>query len=305
MLTEHELQVKELALKTQELDLKNRELELGKKKPNIFFSPLLLTMIVAILGIFGNLGLEAYKAGQAREAKSFDTALELIKAAAASGHVEQVRTNLKFIIDVELAPDSLRSKLNTYLSRPDAPLPGAIGQPTLADNSPTGGVSPRVIAAVVQQAQQQQAEQRAVPMVPVVPAPPPTTASPAPPPSLAAAPPPPRAPIVLTTGWIYLGKTTPDDTRWEKSSADGSLRFPDLPAGAKISAELIGKTIETTSSKFLREGGPPGRKVQSAIKETLRPGSKMRVKSIDNIGRDEGMPVVWAEVEVTAPAGAQ
>lgn len=303
MLTEHELQVKELALKTQELDLKNRALELDKKQPSIFLSPLLLTMIVAIIGIFGNLALEAYKAGQAREGKSFDTALELIKAAAASGHVEQVRTNLKFIIDVELAPESLRKKLTIYLSHPDAPLPGAIGQPTAFDNSPNGGVSPRVVAVVQQEALAQQRP------MPIVPAPPPaptngvpnTSGQPAPPP-VAAAPPP---PAVLATGWIYLGKTSPDEMKWVQSSADGSLRIPELRANARISDQLIGKTIEITSSKYMREGGPPGRKVQSAVKDTLKPGAKVRVKSIDNIGRDDGSPVLWAEVEVTAPAGAQ
>ena len=267
MTTDQELKKTEFVLKEKELMLKAEELASGKHKPLWWSGPLGLAVIGGLLAWGTNMFVEPYKASEARDAKTLEAALDIIKAAAASNNIEHTRINLQFIIDVELAPVDLRQRLKAYLNRPDAPLPSGIG---------TAGPTAASVGAGN------------------------ATASDA-----ARTPPPSQPASTGETGWFYLGKTNAEGTKWVASSAIGTFEL--VSAGVQNSAisvdqtvdtSLVGKTVRTLSPKYLRDGGVPGLRVQSPVKRTLNPGTFLKIKSIDNIGRDGGLPVLWAEVEV-------
>jgi hypothetical protein len=114
-------------------------------------------------------------------------------------------------------------------------------------------------------------------------------------------------------GWIFLGGIDGSLKQWVVSdSGTRSIVFesPELNAGTgfKVDEPLTqavkGQCLHTKTAKFLRGDGIDGRRLQSAIKQTLPSGTRLRVVGIDAIGRDDASsarnPVLWARVEVLA-----
>jgi hypothetical protein len=114
-------------------------------------------------------------------------------------------------------------------------------------------------------------------------------------------------------GWIFLGGIDGTLKRWVVSdSGTRSIEFdsPELNAGPGFKTEELltqavkGQCLRTKTAKFLRGDGVDGRRLQSAIKQTLPAGSRLRVVGIDAVGRDDASsarnPVLWARVEVLA-----
>lgn len=107
-------------------------------------------------------------------------------------------------------------------------------------------------------------------------------------------------------GWFYLGKTDLEFKAWTASSAIGTFvidpsREP-VRVGESIGQSvdnLVGRTIQTTSTKYLRSDGYPYERVRSALKKTLPRGTVLRIIAIEKQkALDAGEPVIWAEVEV-------
>ena len=112
-------------------------------------------------------------------------------------------------------------------------------------------------------------------------------------------------------GWIFLGGIEGTLKKWVPSdSGTRSIEFesPELNAGAgfKVDEPLTqavkGQCLHTRTAKFLRGDGIDGRRLQSAIKQTLPAGTRLRVAGIDAVGRDDASsarnPVLWAKVDV-------
>ena len=95
-------------------------------------------------------------------------------------------------------------------------------------------------------------------------------------------------------------------------SGTRSIAFesPELNAGPAFKVEepltqaVKGQCLHTKTAKFLRGDGIDGRRLQSAIKQTLPAGTRLRVVGVDFLGRDDASsarnPVLWARVEVLA-----
>jgi hypothetical protein len=83
---------------------------------------------------------------------------------------------------------------------------------------------------------------------------------------------------------------------------------PELNAGTAFKVDepltqaVKGQCLHTKTAKFLRGDGIDGRRLQSAIKQTLPAGTRLRVVGIDAVGRDDASstrnPVLWAKVDV-------
>lgn len=114
-------------------------------------------------------------------------------------------------------------------------------------------------------------------------------------------------------GWIFLGGVNGSLKQWVASdSGTRSIEFetPELNAGPGFKVEeplaqaVRGQCLHTKTAKFLRGEGIDGRRLQSAIKQTLPSGTRLRVVAIDSLGRDDASnarnPVLWARVEVLA-----
>jgi hypothetical protein len=114
-------------------------------------------------------------------------------------------------------------------------------------------------------------------------------------------------------GWIFLGGIDGSLKHWVVSdSGTRSIEFetPELNAGPAFKVEepltqaVKGQCLHTKTAKFLRGDGIDGRRLQSAIKQTLPSGARLRVVGIDAVGRDDASsarnPVLWARVEVLA-----
>jgi hypothetical protein len=114
-------------------------------------------------------------------------------------------------------------------------------------------------------------------------------------------------------GWIFLGGIDGSLRQWVVSdSGTRSIEFesPELNAGPGFKVEepltqaVKGQCLHTKTAKFLRGDGIDGRRLQSAIKQTLPSGARLRVVGIDAVGRDDASsarnPVLWARVEVLA-----
>jgi hypothetical protein len=114
-------------------------------------------------------------------------------------------------------------------------------------------------------------------------------------------------------GWIFLGGIDGSLKQWVVSdSGTRSIEFesPELNAGPGFKVEepltqaVQGQCLHTKTAKFLRGDGIDGRRLQSAIKQTLPSGARLRVVGIDAVGRDDASsarnPVLWARVEVLA-----
>jgi len=114
-------------------------------------------------------------------------------------------------------------------------------------------------------------------------------------------------------GWIFLGGIDGSLKQWVVSdSGTRSIAFesPELNAGPAFKVEepltqaVKGQCLHTKTAKFLRGDGIDGRRLQSAIKQTLPAGTRLRVVGIDSLGRDDASstrnPVLWARVEVLA-----
>ena len=114
-------------------------------------------------------------------------------------------------------------------------------------------------------------------------------------------------------GWIFLGGIDGSLKQWVVSdSGTRSIEFesPELNAGPGFKVEepltqaVKGQCLHTKTAKFLRGDGIDGRRLQSAIKQTLPSGTRLRVVGIDSLGRDDASsarnPVLWARVEVLA-----
>jgi hypothetical protein len=114
-------------------------------------------------------------------------------------------------------------------------------------------------------------------------------------------------------GWIFLGGIDGSLKQWVVSdSGTRSIAFesPELNAGPAFKGEepltqaVKGQCLHTKTAKFLRGDGIDGRRLQSAIKQTLPAGTRLRVVGVDFLGRDDASstrnPVLWARVEVLA-----
>ena len=114
-------------------------------------------------------------------------------------------------------------------------------------------------------------------------------------------------------GWIFLGGIDGNLKQWVVSdSGTRSIEFesPELNAGPGFKVEepltqaVKAQCLYTKTAKFLRGDGIDGRRLQSAIKQTLPSGARLRVVGIDAVGRDDASsarnPVLWARVEVLA-----
>jgi hypothetical protein len=112
-------------------------------------------------------------------------------------------------------------------------------------------------------------------------------------------------------GWIFLGGIDGSLKQWVVSdSGTRSIAFesPELNAGPSFKGEesltlaVKGQCLHTKTAKFLRGDGVDGRRLQSAIKQTLPAGTRLRVVAVDFLGRDDASsarnPVLWARVEV-------
>lgn len=114
-------------------------------------------------------------------------------------------------------------------------------------------------------------------------------------------------------GWIFLGGIDTSLKKWVVSdSGTRSIEFEaaELNAGPGFKVEepltqaVKGQCLQTKTAKFLRGDGIDGRRLQSAIKQTLPSGTRLRVVGVDSLGRDDASsarnPVLWARVEVLA-----
>ena len=114
-------------------------------------------------------------------------------------------------------------------------------------------------------------------------------------------------------GWIFLGGIDGSLRQWVVSdSGTRSIAFEsaELNAGPAFKGEepltqaVKGQCLHTKTAKFLRGDGIDGRRLQSAIKQTLPAGTRLRVVGVDFLGRDDASstrnPVLWARVEVLA-----
>ena len=114
-------------------------------------------------------------------------------------------------------------------------------------------------------------------------------------------------------GWIFLGGIDASLKKWVVSdSGTRSIEFelPELNAGQGFKVEealtqaVKGQCLQTRTAKFLRGDGIDGRRLQSAIKQTLPAGTRLRVVGVNSLGRDDASsvrnPVLWARVEVLA-----
>lgn len=296
MVTPQGLALRELAIREQELELKRQQLSHERRKTIWLSAPLTLAVVGGIFALSADYviedvksrhmrGIEALKAQQNQEAHMLAAALDLVKQAAAPGaEVEHTRRFLQFVLDVEIGPLELRNRLQAYLNKPDAQLPPAL--PTVAASTP---------------------------MVISVGQPSATRALPSNQPAGSG-----------ETGWFYLGKSDVDIKRWVGSSAVGTFEIlpndgrtdcpKDVTAATKgrtvaegdsiEASKLIGKTIRTLGSKYLRGAGAPGERVRSPVARTMPPGTILRITALDDKGRDDRLPVLWAEVEVCKrPAG--
>ncbi len=112
-------------------------------------------------------------------------------------------------------------------------------------------------------------------------------------------------------GWIFLGGIDGSLKKWVVSdSGTRSIDFetPELNAGSSFKVEepltkvVMNQCLRTKTAKFLRGDGVDGRRLQSAIKQTLPSGTRLRVVAVDSVGRDDASsarnPVLWARVEV-------
>lgn len=152
-----------------------------------------------------------------------------------------------------------------------------------------------------------------IPTTPTIAAPPPPTATPT-------APTPTGSDAQTTScataaksaeGWIFLGGIEGSLKQWVVSdSGTRSIVFesPELNAGTAFKVDepltqaVKGQCLHTKTAKFLRGDGIDGRRLQSAIKQTLPAGTRLRVVGIDAVGRDDASstrnPVLWAKVDV-------
>lgn len=263
-LSDSALKERELQLKTRELELKAEEIAQGRRMAIWVSAPIAVAVVGGLITWIGSLYVEQYKARQAREATEFQAALDIVKAAAAPEKIEKSRTNLRFIIEVEIGPQHLRDKLKAYLDKPDAPLPSEVGVAgALQARMPAGSDAPS--------------------------APPSSSSVPS-----------------GDEGWFYLGKVDSTKTKWVNSSAlrtfgivpdNGGNDVQPVEVGTPY-ADLNGKTIRTLATKYLRDGGVPGKRVQSPVKRTLSSGTTLKIVEIDDVGEDAGEPVLWAKVKV-------
>ncbi len=112
-------------------------------------------------------------------------------------------------------------------------------------------------------------------------------------------------------GWIFLGGIDGNLQRWVVSdSGTRSIEFetaelnagPDFKVEAQLTRAVMGQCLQTKTAKFMRGDGVDGRRLQSAVKQTLPAGTRLRVVGIDFAGRDDSTsarnPVLWARVEV-------
>ena len=112
-------------------------------------------------------------------------------------------------------------------------------------------------------------------------------------------------------GWIFLGGIDASLRKWVVSdSGTRSIDFEaaELNAGPGFKVEepltkaVMNQCLSTRTAKFLRGDGIDGRRLQSAIKQTLPAGTRLRVVGVDAVGRDDASsarnPVLWARVEV-------
>ena len=215
----------------------------------------------------------------------------LIQKAIENDDLDKVLRKLKLLDEANLIPDydkvrKVYATLTTIAALPvTQPTPTVVSAPTPAPTTATIAAPPPATAA-------------------------PTTATSTGSGTQAA---PCAAAIKSSEGWIFLGGIDGSLKQWVVSdSGTRSIEFesPELNAGLGFKVEeplpqaVKGQCLHTKTAKFLRGDGIDGRRLQSAIKQTLPSGARLRVVGIDAVGRDDASsarnPVLWARVEVLA-----
>jgi hypothetical protein len=218
----------------------------------------------------------------------------LIQKAIENDDLDKVLRKLKLLDEANLIPDYDKVRKVYATLSTMAALPAAQPAPTVVSTSTPAPTTPTIVA---------------------LPPPPAPTATP-----VATTPTGSGAQIASCAtaaksaeGWIFLGGIDGSLKQWVVSdSGTRSIVFesPELNAGTgfKVDEPLTqavkGQCLHTKTAKFLRGDGIDGRRLQSAIKQTLPSGTRLRVVGIDAIGRDDASsarnPVLWARVEVLA-----
>lgn len=220
----------------------------------------------------------------------------LIQKAIENDDLDKVLRKLKLLDEANLIPDydkvrRVYATLSTMAAHVTQHAPTAVSASTPAPTTPTTPTTPAIAAPTPPMA----ATTATAP-----------TGSGAPPTSCATA-------VKSAEGWIFLGGIDASLKKWVVSdSGTRSIEFetPELNAGAGFKVEepltqaVKGQCLHTKTAKFLRGDGVDGRRLQSAIKQTLSAGTRLRVVGVDYLGRDDSSrarnPVLWARVEVLA-----
>jgi len=213
----------------------------------------------------------------------------LIQKAIENDDLDKVLRKLKLLDEANLIPDYDKVRRVYATLSTMAALPVTQPTPTVVSTSTPAPTTPAIVA------------------------PPPSTATPA-----AATPTGPAAPTASCAtaaksgeGWIFLGGIEGSLKKWVPSdSGTRSIEFEsqELNAGTGFKVEepltqaVKNQCLHTKTAKFLRGDGIDGRRLQSAIKQTLPAGTRLRVVAIDAVGRDDASsarnPVLWAKVDV-------
>jgi len=217
----------------------------------------------------------------------------LIQKAIENDDLDKVLRKLKLLDEANLIPDYDKVRKVYATLSTMAALPVAQPTATVVSTSTTAPTTPVIVAT---------------------PPPPPTAAATAPTATGSGAPTASCATAAKSAeGWIFLGGIEGSLMQWVASdSGTRSIVFesPELNAGTHFKVDepltqaVKGQCLHTRTAKFLRGDGIDGRRLQSAIKQTLPAGTRLRVMGIDAVGRDDASstrnPVLWAHVEVLA-----
>jgi hypothetical protein len=215
----------------------------------------------------------------------------LIQKAIENDDLDKVLRKLKLLDEANLIPDYDKVRKVYATLSTMAALPVAQPTATVVSTSTTAPTTPVILAT---------------------PPPPPTATATAPTATGSGAPTASCATAAKSAeGWIFLGGIEGSLMQWVASdSGTRSIVFesPELNAGTHFKVDepltqaVKGQCLHTRTAKFLRGDGIDGRRLQSAIKQTLPAGTRLRVMGIDAVGRDDASstrnPVLWAKVDV-------
>jgi hypothetical protein len=131
-------------MRRQELALKRDELELrsGEQKKSGWFSPLVLGVLAAVLGLFGNALIAVLNGWSQRDLAKLQAEAERILDVVKTGNPDTAAVNLKFLLDAHLIRDE-GGEIGVYLANRDAGK--GIALPTPFVGSVTGSDSARPV----------------------------------------------------------------------------------------------------------------------------------------------------------------